>query len=566
MSDKPVDVVESWLARAEWQPVLFAPLPRRLDLLKLQARWACAPFRLRVHRNQAFEFVASVLGPFLAFGGRRAEIAYSDYDDSLALHADGPADVELVWVDFSRYRERLAPAELVSWLGERVGELRRRSDAPILIADAPALDGTAAEVNEGLRRLAADAPGVRIVPLSDAVAGLGAAALDARAARIAGMPLSDAACVLAARLLGLVSLPAALVPRLKAIVLDLDNTLYAGVLGEDGPARLTLSPAHLELHRRLLRLREEGVFLAIASRNVEADVLRLFAERADMPLRLEHFSARSIAFREKASGVREVCDALRISPDAVLFVDDNPGEIAAVVAQLPAVRVLHAADAELAARALDLYPGLHGHRGRDDALRVADLAAAEERARAAGAAQSAEEYLRSLEVVLTFATDRAEHVARMAELSGKTNQFNTAFCRFSEAQVAKRLADPLCRTVSVALRDRLSDSGIVCVLFLRLEGDTLVADEIVISCRALGRNIEHAMVTEALRHVLRELPARAIRFRFAEGPRNQPARAFLAEYAGRPLDGDGVALAWDDARAARLLAGFPISIVHEQAR
>jgi FkbH-like protein len=560
------DAVASWIERAGWQATLFAAAPRRLELLKLRAGWPCAPFRLRVHRNQAFEFVASVLGPFLAFGGWRAEIAYGDYDDSLAMRVNSPTDVELVWLDWARYRERLAPAELATWVGQRLGELRRRSDAPFLVADAPMLDRTASELNEALRRVVAEVPGARVLPLSAILASLGPGALDPRAAKVTGMPLSDGACVLAAQALGLVWLPAALAPRIKAIVVDLDNTLYAGVLGEDGPGGLRLSPAHVDLQSRLVRLRDEGVFLALASRNVPSDVDALFAARSDMPLRPEHFSACSIAFREKAGGVREIAAALRITPDAMLFVDDNPGEIAAVAGELPRIRILHAADPALTARALDLYPGLHGHpRGRDDALRVADLAAAEQRAEAARSAQSPEEYLRSLEVVLTFSTNRAAHLARMAELSNKTNQFNTAFLRLSEALVAKRLGDPLCRTVSVALRDRLSDSGIVAILFFRNEESALSVDEIVISCRALGRNIEHAIVAEALRAVLRELPATAVRFAFREGPRNDPARAFLTDFTGRAPGPDGATVEWDEARSTRILEQFPVSIVHEES-
>jgi FkbH-like protein len=567
MEARVVDVADSWLRRAEWQPTLFGATPRRLDLLKLQPSWTCAPFRLRVHRNQAFEFVASVLGPFLAFGCRRAEISYSDYDDSLAVAVDSPTDVELVWLDFTRYRNRLSAGDLVSWLEDRIGELRRRSDAPILIADGPALDDAAVEVNERLERLASKVSGVRIVPLSRVLAGLGAGALDHRAARVTGMPLSDAACVLAARALGLTWLPAVLGPRLKAIALDLDNTLYAGVLGEDGPAGLRLSPSHLELQRKLLRLRETGLFLALASRNVQADVDHLFEARTDMPLRPEHFSARSIAFREKATGLREICAALRIGPDAVLFVDDNPGEIALVASELAGIKVLYAGDPDVAARGLDLYPGLHGYpAGRDDALRIADLAAADQRAQAAQAAQSPEDYLRSLQVVLTFATNRADHLGRMAELSNKTNQFNTAFLRLTEAQVARRLADPRCRTTTVALRDRLSDSGIVAILFFRLEEATLVVDEVVISCRALGRNIEHAIVTEALRHALRELPATQVRFQFVGGPRNEPARAFLADYAGQAPGADGATIRWDEARAERILKDFPVAIEGEVGR
>ena len=566
MSQEAVlDLAAIWLRRAEWQPTLFANELRRLDLLKLEPGWPCEPFHLRIHRNQAFEFVASVLGPFLAFGGRRAEIAYSDYDDSLALHVEGRADVDLLWLDFERYRDRLAPRELVAWLLERVQSLRARSEAPILVADCAATDAAAQELNDGLRNLAQVVPGVRIVPLSQIGAELGARTFDRRAARVTGMTLSDAACLRAARALGLVWLPAALAPRLKAIALDLDNTLYSGVLGEDGPAGLQLTAMHLELQRKLLRLREQGVFLALASRNEKVDVDRLFAERPDMPLRPEHFSATSIAFRAKASGLREIAAELRIGVDALLFVEDNPGEMAVVATEVPGVKMLHAADPALTARALDFYPGLQGYPpGRDDLRRVADVAASAQREQAARSAQSPEAYLRSLEVVLTFATNRRADLERLAELSNKTNQFNTAFLRLSEAQVAKRLADPLCRTISVSLRDRLSDSGIVGALFLRQASSTLVADEIVISCRALGRNVEHAIVTEALRRALEELPAGEVRFAFREGPRNGPARAFLAEYAGRAPGADGVSVSWDPGRAARLFERLPVTVVHEE--
>lgn len=558
-----LNMADIWLQRAEWQPTVFAEELRRLDLLRLEAGWPCDSFRLRVHRNQAFEFVASVLGPFLAFGGRRADISYSDYDDSLALQVEGQADVELLWIDFDRYGERLSSRDLAAWFGERVQALRGLTDARILIADSPA-PTAATELNDELRKLAQSLPGVSVVPLSDIAGALGPRTFDRRAARVTGMPLSDAACLRVARALGLVWLPAALGPRLKAIALDLDNTLYAGVLGEDGPGGVQLSAAHVDLQRKLLRLREQGLFLALASRNEPDDVDRLFAERPDLPLRPGHFSARSIAFRDKAAGIRVIATALRIAPDAILFLDDNPGEIAAVASEVAGVKMLHAADTGLTARALDCYPGLHGYPpGREDALRVADLAAAEERAQAAASAQSREAYLRSLAIVLTFATNQTVHLERMAALSNKTNQFNTGFLRLTDAHVAKRLADPRCRTISIALRDRLSDSGIVGVLFAQRDGSTLVVDEIVISCRALGRNIEQAMVTEALRRALRDLPASEVRFVFREGPRNSPARAFLAEYAGLSPGADFASIPWDDATATESMARVPVSIVHE---
>jgi predicted enzyme involved in methoxymalonyl-ACP biosynthesis len=104
------------------------------------------------------------------------------------------------------------------------------------------------------------------------------------------------------------------------------------------------------------------------------------------------------------------------------------------------------------------------------------------------------------------------------------------------------------------------------VLFLRREPPALVVEEIVVSCRALGRNIEHLMVTEALRLTLQDLSAQEIHFAFKEGPRNGPARAFLAEYTGRAPEDHGVSMAWDGAAAAQRLARLPVTIVHEEAR
>jgi FkbH-like protein len=560
-----LDMADVWLHRAEWQPTLFAEEPRRIDLLRLRADWPCVPFRLRVHRNQAFEFVASVLAPFLAYSGRHAEISYSDYDDSLALRVHDPADVQLLWLNFERYRERLSAAHLAAWLRERLLNLRDSTNAPILVADSPAVDAFAAELNDELQRLAETVPGLRIVTLSGIGTALGQKTFDRRASRVTGMPLSDAACLLAARQLGLVWIRAVLAPRLKAIAVDLDNTLYAGVLAEDGPAALRLSPAHLDLQHKLLWLREQGFFLALASRNEPEDVDRLFAERPDLPLRPEHFSARSVAFRDKAGGIRDVAAALRIAPDAILFLDDNPGELAQVASEVPGVKMLHAADPGLTARALDCYPGLHGYPpGQADGLRVADLAAAEERARSARSARSPEDYIRSLGVVLAFATNKSAHLGRMAELSNKTNQFNTAFLRLTEAEVAKRLADPSCCTVSVALRDRLSDSGVIGAVFVRRDGSTLFVDEIVISCRALGRNIEDVMVTEALRSALRNLPAKEVHFTFRDGRRNDPARNFLARYAGLPPEATSVSIHWDEAGAAELTQRLPLLVMHEE--
>src|SRR5204863_8283441 len=132
--------------------------------------------------------------------------------------------------------------------------------------------------------------GARVADLRPIASKLGARFLDERAAKFSGTRLSDAACVQTARQLACHWAPASLQPRLKAVALDLDHTPYEGVLGEDG-LDVRLTPGHQALQRHLAGLRDQGIFLALVSRNEEADVRRLFESRTDFPLRWEHFSA-----------------------------------------------------------------------------------------------------------------------------------------------------------------------------------------------------------------------------------------------------------------------------------
>lgn len=539
----------SALLRAQWQRTIFAERPRRHELLALSGDVPLKPVRLYVHRNQPFEFVAAALAPFLAYAGYSAEIDYSPYDDALSAPARATADVEIVWLDYSRYS-----GEIAAWLPERLRAIRSGTQAPILIAGDPrgAFDAQAA----------ADAvPGVHLCDLAALAREFGPDFFDRRMEGVAATPISGAASLEIARRFGLVWLPAALGLRVKAIVADLDNTLYAGVLGEDGVQGVRLDPAHAALQRALVECRERGILLTLASRNEPADAEDLFRARADFPLRREHFSAVRVGWRRKSESVREIARALHIGTDAILFLDDNAGELAEVAAELPGIRTLDAARPDEVERALLLYPGLSGWRLTEaDAVRAADLAAEGERSRLLETAADPTAYLRSLSARLTFAYNPASHAARLYELSTKTNQFNTALLRLSEAEVARRLADPQCATVTVALSDRLSDSGIVAALFCRWEGATLVAEEIDISCRALGRQLETVMIAEALRGMRARVAdaGGAVECRFRAGPRNGPAREWLRSVSSAdPEDGGRVRVPWPSLAAALAsAAGF----------
>lgn len=534
---------EAALRKAEWQPVLFTSRPLRSRLLMLRASWVCEPLRIRVHRNHAFEHVASAMGPYLAYAGWRGEFHYSDYDDSLSLGevADAPqVDAEIVWLDFERYDQRHNPTGLTRWLLERLHGLRALSSAPILVLGWGGGGNLARAFHATLDEALGTIPGARLCDPEPVAELLGDRFFDDRAAPLSGTRLSDMACVLLARELTCHWLAASLRPRIKALALDLDQTLYRGVIGEDGPERVELTSSHAELQRRLVALQSQGVFLAMVSRNRLEDVERLFAVRADFPLRWEHFSACSIGWADKALGLGEVAGALRIGVDAMAFVDDNPGELAAVAAHWPPLHTVYAEeDADGTCRTLDWYPGLWTWSvGETDLLRVADLGTATLRAQALEQSANREEYLRSLQIRIDLGLNPRARLARLVELSQKTNQFNLNLGRIGEAEMTRCLEDHGRRVVSIRLRDRLSDSGVIGLVSGRRQGEALVIDELCISCRALGRNLEDLLVGQAVRWILEELPADRVEFEHRTGSRNEPARQWLAQLLRHALVGD----------------------------
>lgn len=527
---------ERFLLRAEWQRVLFAERLRCNELLKLPHGLASRPLRINVHRNHAFEPIAMYLKLFLEYAGWAAEFILSGYDDSLGFHTNAPADVEILWIDYSRYSLSRDGSQLLPWLADRIQTLRNLSRGVIFVSDCDDREIGDESFNASLRTIAQGTTDVHIIPQSQISTRLADSYFDYGRAAMTGTRLSAAARLETARLLGCVSIPASMSPRLRAIITDLDNTLYEGVLGEDGPERILLKAEHAELQTKLARFRAAGVFLGVVSRNDPADVERLFDSRPDFPLRWADFSACSIGWGPKSQGILAVAAQLRIGADSVVFLGDNPGELAEVSAQVPGIRFIYAADPAEAARALEWYPGLNGYEETAvDTVRVDHLAAAALRNEQLAKAVDGDEYLRALNVQLEFALNPAEHSGRLHELSIKTNQFNTGFLRLSLLEVQRRLNDPDCAAVGIGLKDRLSDSGIVGAVFMRREAESMVVDEIAISCRALGRQMEDLMITEALRGACAAFARRgshvsSIEFGFQGGPRNEPARAWLSRY------------------------------------
>jgi FkbH-like protein len=538
-----VDRTDVNLTKAEWQQFLFKKVPKRLELQALNPDWKLMPVKIRTHRNHAFEHVISAARGWFAFWDREPVVDFGDYDDSLSFSevtSDEKFDLEVLWLDADRYLAKFSEKEFSEWLGARVQALRSVSAAPILVVVIGLSDAGEAELKLALSKI----PGVRLGEVGGIADELGARFIDMRASKFSGTRLSDIANILIAREASCRWIPAMLIGRPKVLVLDLDHTLYQGVLGEDGPEGVELTEGHRALQEVLLDLAQQGLFLGIASKNEAADVRRLFEVRTDFPLKWEHFNATAIGWGGKAEGIRKICSALRISEDSAVFVDDNPGEIAAVVSEIPAIGILHAAPDGLTTRmALEFYPGLwRWDANAEDLIRSSDLAANDERAELASHSSSPEEYLKSLNVVLKLSLNDENQLQRLVELSQKTNQFNLNLSRYSEVDFARLFKDDEVSVVALSLSDRLSESGIIGLIVARQDPfrEKAQVEELAISCRALGRGLEDMMIAAAMNLVLDGDVGKKIVFSHKTGPRNGPSREWLEKWCVEPFEEEGV--------------------------
>ncbi len=318
-------------------------------------------------------------------------------------------------------------------------------------------------------------------------------------------------------------------PR-KVLAVDADNTLWRGIVSEDGAA--AVGP-FADFQRGLLALRARGALLVLLSKNdppdsVQAPVVQAFA-RDDMPMSLDDFADARVNWSPKAGNLLESCRALNLGVDSVVFVDDNPVERAQMKAHLPSVAVPPFPEdmsrpAQFLRRLGAAYFSSMGATAEDRAR--ADMYRAEGARRAASAASATlEGYLRSLRMVCAAAPAAAADVPRLAQMAGKTNQFNATTVRRGEAEMAALVADPSRRVWTFRVSDAFGDMGLVCYV-VAVPSEGRVTD-FVMSCRAMGRTIEWF----ALNHVRRALAAEGAALRridFSPTAKNGPFREFLS--------------------------------------
>lgn len=313
----------------------------------------------------------------------------------------------------------------------------------------------------------------------------------------------------------------------KVIVLDCDNTLWRGVVGEDGPSGVQMTPAFRALQEFFVAQHDSGMLLTICSKNNEEDVEELFRLRSDMPLRRDHIVTWRVNWDPKSANIRSLAAELDLGLDSFVFIDDNPKECAEVQEQCPEVLtlLLPEPDEEIPPFLEHVWAFDHWRTTADDRNRTAVYAQKLERGKVEKQASNIADFIASLDLRINVQAMRPEQLARVSQLTQRTNQFNLTTIRRSEADIERLLHEGYeCITVDVS--DRFGDYGLVGAVLYRFGEDALVVDSFMLSCRALGRGVEHHIV----RYFGEQASARGlstVELPFAPTAKNAPARIFL---------------------------------------
>jgi FkbH-like protein len=295
----------------------------------------------------------------------------------------------------------------------------------------------------------------------------------------------------------------------KVLILDLDNTVWGGVIGDDGLEGIKVAQgdatgeAHLAVQRLALDLRRRGIVLAVSSKNTDEVARAPFTQHPEMLLKLDHIAVFQANWNDKATNIQAIAEELSLGLDAMVFLDDNPVERGLVRQLLPQVAVPELPE-EAAYYARTLTAG-----GYFEAVAFAteDLKRADfyqdnaKRAELQKQVGDVDAYLASLDMTITFQPFDATGRARIVQLINKSNQYNLTTRRYTDPEVAAAESDPEVFTLQVRLADIFGDNGMISVVICRpSEAGVWDIDTWLMSCRVLGREVEHMVLREILEH------------------------------------------------------------------
>jgi FkbH-like protein len=412
--------------------------------------------------------------------------------------------------------------------------LMHRWSAPAASGFHTKLDTVVADFNRAIRDVAAPHPNVRLLQPSEIVTRLGwDRAFSSRFYFRYRSPYTTAFLEELARQISHAGRGAGS-HYYKVLVLDADNTLWGGIVGEDRPEQLKLGPydypgsVYWHAQQEFLALQRQGVLLGLCSKNNPNEMESVLLNHVHMVLRADDFATRQVNWNDKPTNLRRIAATLNLGLDSIVFLDDSAFECEAVRGQLPMVRTI-----QVPARLYEYPAVLHQLKelflaggisaesvAKGEQYRVRALAEGE-RSRFA----SQDEYLASLGLCVEVRRNEQAAIARISELTQKSNQFNLTTRRYTEAQIRELMTSPDAEVFSIHVRDKFGDSGLTGVAVLRYQASSVAVDSFLLSCRVIGRGVEFSVWNGLLEHVAVR-GARKVEAEYLATVRNDQAKDF----------------------------------------
>lgn len=354
----------------------------------------------------------------------------------------------------------------------------------------------------------------------------------------------------------------------RCLILDLDNTLWGGVIGDDGLEGIAIAQgdatgeAFLSVQRAALALRGRGIVLAVSSKNNDETARMPFQKHPEMLLQEKHFAVFQANWNDKATNIKTIADELSLGLESMVFLDDNPVERGLVRKLLPEVAIPELPDdPALYARTL-LASGYFEAItfSKEDRERAEFYQNNAKRLALQEQAGDVEGYLRSLDMTIFFSPFDALGRSRITQLINKSNQFNLTTRRYTEAAVAQLETDPSVFTLQVRLKDSFGDNGMISVIICRSDGSEWQIDTWLMSCRVLGRGVEQAVLNEIVLHA-RDMKVARLVGSYIPTERNELVQDHYAKLGFTPLDAlaDGTTT-WSLPIEAYKLVELPIAV------
>jgi FkbH-like protein len=474
------------------------------------------------------------------------------HDPGSALMANAGVNVLLLRLeDFVRGDGLAALGERAdAMVGELVAVLSKVPDHSVatwfvaVLPSSPAVAQDAAlarwvrETSERITAAVATTPGMHPVALDTLEELYGVAEVhDEYADRIGHLPYTDEYCTALATWLVRLAVSSWTKPK-KVVVLDCDNTLWAGVCGEDGPTGVRVTETHRRLQKFMLAQRSRGKLLCLCSRNNEADVEEVFTRNTGMVLSWNDITAHRIGWNPKAQSLRELADELDLTLDSFIFVDDDAIECASVRAQLPEVTTLElSCDGDEIRRQLDhTWAFDQLWTTEEDRLRANWYSTRGERSALRESSADYQDFLDRCEIEITFAELTEDGLERAAQLTARTTQFNLAGTVYSVPQLCTMLAGTG-QGWMIKVRDRFGDYGTVGLVVGERHGDAVELPVFLLSCRVLNRRVEQEVLRFVAGHAGR-VGASTLRLPVRPTARNAPGRLFIEQATGLVLGAD----------------------------